>query len=70
MPRFLHQISYTSEAMASLIANPHDRFETVRGPIEKLGGKIVVITKKGEGHYPLAPQAPKLVVDFITKAAQ
>jgi uncharacterized protein with GYD domain len=40
MPRFLHQISYTSEAMASLIANPHDRFEAVRGPIEKLGGKI------------------------------
>jgi len=40
MPRFLHQVSYTSEAMARLIANPHDRFEAVRGPIEKLGGKI------------------------------
>ncbi len=40
MPRFLHQISYTSEALARLIANPQDRFEVVRGPIEKLGGKI------------------------------
>jgi pimeloyl-ACP methyl ester carboxylesterase len=36
---------------------------------KKLGGKITVITKKGEGHYPLAPQDPKTVVDFITKAA-
>jgi len=40
MPRFLHQVSYTSEAMARLIASPQDRFEAVRGPIEKLGGKI------------------------------
>jgi uncharacterized protein with GYD domain len=40
MPRFLHQVSYTPEAMSRLIANPHDRFEAVRGPIEKLGGKI------------------------------
>jgi uncharacterized protein with GYD domain len=40
MPFFLHQISYTSEAIARLIANPQDRLEAVRGPIEKLGGKI------------------------------
>jgi len=40
MPRFLHQVGYTSEAMAKLIANPHDRFEAVRAPIEKLGGKM------------------------------
>lgn len=40
MPFFLHQVSYTSEALARLIANPQDRFEAVRGPIEKLGGKI------------------------------
>jgi uncharacterized protein with GYD domain len=40
MPFFLHQVSYTSDALARLIANPHDRFEAVRGPIEKLGGKI------------------------------
>jgi len=40
MPRFLHQVSYTSEAMARLLADPQDRFEAVRGPIEKLGGKI------------------------------
>jgi len=40
MPYFLHQVSYTPEALARLIANPHDRTEAVRGPIEKLGGKI------------------------------
>ena len=40
MPRFLHQISYTTEAVAQLIAHPQDRFEVVRAPIEKLGGKV------------------------------
>src|SRR5215469_5824968 len=40
MPRFLHQVSYTPEAISRLITNPQDRFEAVRGPIEKLGGKI------------------------------
>jgi uncharacterized protein with GYD domain len=40
VPFFLHQVSYTPDALARLIANPHDRFEAVRGPIEKLGGKI------------------------------
>ena len=40
MPFYLHQVSYTPEAMAKLIANPQDRTDAVRGPIEKLGGKI------------------------------
>ena len=40
MPFYLHQVSYTPEALARLIANPQDRFEVVRTPIEKLGGKI------------------------------
>ncbi|MGB7435457.1 MAG: GYD domain-containing protein [Candidatus Acidiferrum sp.] len=40
MPFYLHEVSYTPEALARLIANPQDRFEAVRGPIEKLGGKI------------------------------
>ena len=40
MPFFLHQVSYNAEAMARLIANPQDRIEVVRVPIEKLGGKI------------------------------
>ena len=31
----------------------------------ELGGKITVIIKEGEGHYPLAPKDPKLVVDLI-----
>jgi len=41
MPFFLHQVSYTPEALARLIANPQDRFEVVRAPIEKLGGKVM-----------------------------
>jgi uncharacterized protein with GYD domain len=41
MPFFLHQVSYTPEAIARLIANPQDRFEAVRSPIEKLGGKVM-----------------------------
>jgi pimeloyl-ACP methyl ester carboxylesterase len=36
---------------------------------KRLGGKIQVIVKHGEGHYPLAPQDPAPVVDFITQAA-
>jgi uncharacterized protein with GYD domain len=40
MPYFLHQVAYTPEALARLIANPQDRFEAVRAPIEKLGGKV------------------------------
>jgi uncharacterized protein with GYD domain len=40
MPYFLHQVSYTPEALARLIANPQDRFDAVRAPIEKLGGKV------------------------------
>jgi uncharacterized protein with GYD domain len=40
MPFFLQQASFTSEAVAKLLANPQDRLEAVRGPIEKLGGRI------------------------------
>src|SRR5215470_14297997 len=40
MPFFCHQVSYTKEAWAKLIENPQDRLDTVRKPIEKLGGRI------------------------------
>ncbi len=40
MPFYLHQVSYTPEAIARLIANPQDRIDAVRAPIEKLVGKI------------------------------
>jgi len=40
MPFYLHQVGYTPDSLAKLIANPQDRFEAVRAPIEKLGGKI------------------------------
>jgi hypothetical protein len=35
---------------------------------KQLGGKIQVIVKKGVGHYPLAPDDPTPVVDFIVRA--
>src|SRR2546425_8977430 len=41
MPFFLHQVSYTPEALARLIANPQDRFDAVRAPIDKLGGRVL-----------------------------
>jgi uncharacterized protein with GYD domain len=40
MPYFCHQVSYTKEAWARLVAHPQDRLEIVRAPIEKLGGKL------------------------------
>ena len=40
MPFFLHQVSYTPEALARLISKPQDRSEAIRGPVEKLGGKV------------------------------
>lgn len=36
---------------------------------QELSGKITVIIKEGEGHYPLAPRDPKPVVDFIVGKA-
>ena len=41
MPYFLTQATYTSEAWNALMRNPHDRFESLRPVVEKLGGKIV-----------------------------
>jgi len=40
MPYFCHQVSYTKEAWKRLMADPQDRLEIVRAPIEKLGGKL------------------------------
>ena len=33
---------------------------------KELGGRLTVIIKDSEGHYPLSPKDPQLVVDFIT----
>jgi len=33
---------------------------------KELDGKIMVIVREGEGHFPLSPKDPKSVVDFIT----
>jgi hypothetical protein len=37
---------------------------------EKLGGKITVVVKEGEGHYPLAPRDRLKVVEFILAAGK
>jgi uncharacterized protein with GYD domain len=41
MPHFLTQVSYTDHAWQTLISNPHNRIDTLRPVVEKLGGKIV-----------------------------
>jgi hypothetical protein len=35
---------------------------------QKLGGNIKVIVENGRGHYPLSPDDPRPVIDFITGA--
>ena len=40
MPFYCHQVSYTTDARKRLLSDPHDRYEAVRSPIEKLGGKL------------------------------
>ncbi|HLW85491.1 MAG TPA: GYD domain-containing protein [Candidatus Sulfotelmatobacter sp.] len=40
MPHYLHQVAYSREGWAALLAHPQNRIEAVRPAIEKLGGKI------------------------------
>lgn len=40
MPSYLVQVAYSSDALAKFIAKPHDRTDTVRKVVEKLGGKL------------------------------
>lgn len=42
MALYMYQVSYTSEAVAALIREPHDRVEAVRPVVEAMGGKVVV----------------------------
>jgi uncharacterized protein with GYD domain len=41
MANYLLQVSYTPEAWAAMMSNPHDRIIEVRPVVEKLGGKVV-----------------------------
>jgi hypothetical protein len=45
----------------------NDQTRVVEKRYKELGGQITVIIKEGEGHYPLAPKDPKVVVDLITR---
>ena len=40
MAHYLYQGAYTSDALKTLIKKPTNRFEVVRGAVEKLGGRI------------------------------
>lgn len=41
MATYLFQVAYSSSALSALIADPQDRAEAIRKPIENLGGKVV-----------------------------
>jgi len=40
MSYYCHQVSYTTDARKRLLNDPHDRYEAIRCPIEKLGGHL------------------------------
>jgi len=40
MSFYCHQVSYTTDARKRLLNDPHDRYEAIRDPIEKLGGHL------------------------------
>lgn len=40
MAKYLFQATYTSEAWAAQVSNPHNRMEAVRPVIERLGGRM------------------------------
>ena len=44
-----------------------DQTRVVEQRYKALGGQITVIVKEGQGHFPLAPSDPKVVVDLITR---
>jgi hypothetical protein len=48
----------------------NDHTRAIEKRYKALGGQISVIVKDGEGHHPLAPKDPKVVVDLITRAVQ
>jgi len=43
---------------------------TIESIYQQWGGRITVIVKEGEGHFPTAPRDAKPVVDFITARSQ
>ena len=47
-----------------------DQTRIVEKRYKQLGGQITVIMNEGQGHLPLAPQDPKVVVDLITRGVR
>jgi len=51
----------------SLDPGLEDNTRVIEKRYQELGGRIKVIIQEGAGHYPLAPQEPEPVVDFIVQ---
>ncbi len=58
MPKYLYQVSYTSESWATQVASPQDREQQVGQVVEKLGGKIEAC------YYAFGEYDVVLVADF------
>jgi uncharacterized protein with GYD domain len=41
MSTYLTQVAYNPESWSKMVANPQNRFDAIRTPIENLGGKLV-----------------------------
>lgn len=57
MALYMYQLSYTPEAVAAQIKNPHDRLEAFRPGLEAMGVKIVA------GGYPLGDYDAVIIVE-------
>ena len=40
MASYLLQVGYTPEAWSAMVQNPQDRSAAIKGPVEKLGGRV------------------------------
>ena len=58
MPKYLYQVSYTSESWATQVASPQDREQQVGQVVERLGGKIETF------YYAFGEYDIVLVADF------
>ena len=58
MPKYMYQVSYTSESWATQVASPQDREQQVGQVVERLGGKIETF------YYAFGEYDIVLVADF------
>jgi hypothetical protein len=67
----IHKVKRRS-ARATAKTRPRESFHPVNGSRNRCfgGGQTTVIVKPGEEHFPVAPQDPTAVVDFIVAKTQ